>query len=199
MKYAENLKDEDLIRLLESRVKAEEDRALQVIYEQVFPTIKKFIVQNSGGEQDARDVFQDTMLIFYHQVRSGKFRKQSSLSTYIFTIARRLWLKVSEKQKRYQRISTIVEDGAMEMSSVEAEGLSSAVVVHKLLAQISENCQKILRLYYFEQRNMEEIREIFGLGSVQSAKTKKYRCLQQMITLFNKHKISKDLISGSND
>jgi RNA polymerase sigma-70 factor (ECF subfamily) len=59
--------------------------------------IYQFGMKMCGEPEDAKDVLQDTLLTMSRSLRS--FRRDSSLSTWLYTIARSLCLKKRRKSK----------------------------------------------------------------------------------------------------
>ena len=44
---------------------------LDFIYDQYFYPVKVFISRNSGTEEDAKDIYQDAVLVIYQKVKEG--------------------------------------------------------------------------------------------------------------------------------
>ena len=47
--------------------------------------------QDGGTRDDAKDIFQDALIIFHRKVRSEEFVLTCAVSTYLFSICRNLW------------------------------------------------------------------------------------------------------------
>ena len=66
---------------------------LNQLYKSYFPMILQFILSNNGDEDDAKDIFQESIIVLYNKVKSGNFELTSKLKTFIYSVCRRLWLK----------------------------------------------------------------------------------------------------------
>ena len=55
--------------------------------------VQTFILNNSGTSDDAKDIFQEAMIVLYEKVRSGSFELNCQIKTYVYSVCRRLWLK----------------------------------------------------------------------------------------------------------
>ncbi|MDA0783512.1 MAG: sigma factor [Bacteroidetes bacterium] len=55
--------------------------------------ISNHVFQNSGNEDDAKDVLQDTLVALWQNVRKPHFELTVQLSTYLLAIAKNTWLK----------------------------------------------------------------------------------------------------------
>ena len=73
-------------------LKKNEDFALKEIYSQNYSIISQFIMNNSGSIQEAKDIFQDAIIVFYKNVNDINFKLDCKIRTYIYSVARRLWL-----------------------------------------------------------------------------------------------------------
>lgn len=186
--------DQEILIKLNSGNTSQQNEAFEAIYLEVYPLIRNFILKNNGSEETSLDLFQDAMVIFYNHIRERRFQGASSVSTYVFGISRNLWRAYLRKESKTIQLEEIsqLERVLVSDEQIELAGVSS--VVHRLLGELGENCRKILYMYYFENRSMMEVKEYFDLGSDQAAKTKKYRCMQQLIRLFRKHKITPESI-----
>ena len=74
-------------------LKSKDNKAYEIIYKFYYPSVKNFITKNSGCEEDAQDIFQETILVLLEKVPKKDFNLTSSLKTYIFAISSNLWLK----------------------------------------------------------------------------------------------------------
>ena len=53
-------------------------------------------------------------------------------------------------------------------------------LTHQALENIDEKCQKVIRCFYIEKMNMDEIAEKIGFASADVAKTSKSRCFKKL-------------------
>ena len=78
---------------------------IRLLYKKFFGIILKFVVTNNGTEQDAKDVYQNSILVLYNNCKKPEFQLNCQLQTYIFSVAKRLWLKQIGKDKRLTRLT----------------------------------------------------------------------------------------------
>ena len=81
--------DEELLASL----KKGDERALGMLYKLHFPMILHFIVSNSGTEQEAKDIYQEAIIILYENIQRDDFELTCKIKTYIYSVCRRQWLK----------------------------------------------------------------------------------------------------------
>ena len=175
-----NASDQQLIQLLISRERAAVEKGWEYIYTKYFATVCDMIRKNNGSMDDAVDVFQDGLLILNRNLRNDTFRSDASIKTYLFSICRNLWLK--EYREKQRRLS--VEAEAIEVSEHDINYLVRVEVVSLLMDELGEDCRSILIEYYFNNKSMSELKEMFNVNSIQAAKNKKWRCLNYLERLF---------------
>ena len=68
------IKDKDII---ESLKEGRNTQILEHLYEKVLPKISRYIRKNSGTEDDAFDIFQDGVIIFYKYLITGRYNSNN--------------------------------------------------------------------------------------------------------------------------
>ena len=59
---------------------ARNDRsAVETIYAQQYSMVQTLIINNNGTAEDARDIFQEAMIVLYEKARSGSFELNCQL------------------------------------------------------------------------------------------------------------------------
>ena len=149
--------------------------------------ILQLVLNNNGNEDDAKDIFQESVIVLYNKVKSGGFELNSKLKTFIYSVCRRLWLK------RLNQKSRNVSGDLIDLENVEAVDLDLAYheekdaqfqQMEKALQLLGEPCKTIIEDYYMQNRSMLDISEKFGYTNADNAKTQKYKCLQRLKKLF---------------
>jgi len=180
MLYVVNSSNQELICKLLSKTVSERDKAWEHVYKAFFPMIKNMVMKSGGSEDDAADIAQDGMVILNRNLRNGSYRSDSTLSTYFFGICKNLWLK--EHNRKSQQ--TDAEQQALLDAKQNFDFLINVEIVTILMNELGEDCRKILIEYYYNDRSMAELMEIFNVNSIQAAKNKKWRCMNCLIKLF---------------
>jgi len=160
--------------------------ALNRLYIGYFPMVLQFILNNNGDEDDAKDVYQEGIIVLYNKIKGGNFELSSKLKTYIYSVCRRIWLKkLSQASKKTNNISDFEDVIAVEVDveyheekDLQFEKMGSA------LTNLGEPCKTIIQDFYINNLSMQEICEKFGYTNTDNAKTQKYKCLQRLKKLF---------------
>lgn len=140
------------------------------------------MLKNSGSEEDARDLFQDVILVLFQKVRNDSFLLTCSLSTYLFSVSRLLWFKELSKRKHISASSIILEDYADNDKDIHetAELNDRLEIYRRTFESLSVDCQKVLR-YFIEGMSITEITQKMGYKSEQHTKNRRYRCKLSLI------------------
>lgn len=161
--------------------------SLRIVYKDNFPLVLQYIVKNSGSEEDAKDVFQEAIIVLYDKINKGDFKLTSRLQTYIYSVSRYIWLK---KLNSNEHLSTTIYQELEETLMVEndlEESQAKELQFHLMeesLSLLGEPCQTIIKDFYIHDLSMQEICEKFGYTNANNAKTQKYKCLQRLKKLY---------------
>ena len=159
---------------------------LNRLYKTYFPMVLQLVLNNNGNEDDAKDIFQESVIVLYNKVKSGNFELNSKLNTFIYSVCRRLWLKQLNAQSRSLRnIQDFANFLPVDEDLEKHEEKNKQFIIMELaLKQLGEPCKTIIEDYYLHNRTMQEICEKFGYTNADNAKTQKYKCLQRLKKLF---------------
>lgn len=154
---------------------------IESLWKELFPAVMRWVVTCGGHEEDAKDVFQDALLIIYDKSKDPGFRLTSKFSTYFLGICRNLVGNLF--QKKYKRDVTISE----ELKYIEDEPVDYVERDKKKLfdqarAQLGADCRQLLDLF-FQGVSMLEIAQTLGFASDGYAKRRKHQCKERLVDL----------------
>lgn len=169
-------------------IKASDDDALKALYKFCYPVIRGMILKNSGTEEDIDDILQDGIIVFYEKVKSDNFKITCSITTFIYSVCRNLWLKNLKKKSRNITFTKTHEGIDFNEDSADEENTlnEKQKVLLEALKELGDPCKSILTQFYYEQFSMEMIAEKFGYTNSDTAKTQKYKCLKRLKTILSK-------------
>lgn len=160
-------------------------RAVESIYKENYNIVQALVVNNNGTAEDAKDVFQEAMIVLYEKVQSGSFELNCQLKTFIYSVSRRLWLKKLMHQNRFS-----ISEGHEEIVSIDEDmeeherRNSEFGMMEKAMSGLGEPCKSLLEAFYLQKRSMQEIATSFGYTNAENAKNQKYKCLMRLKKLF---------------
>jgi RNA polymerase sigma factor (sigma-70 family) len=154
---------------------------LRQIYSEFLPRVAALITRNGGSYDDARDVFQDALVVLFEKCRDGNFKLTSSFSTLLFGVCRNLWGNRLQKKSRTE--VTLSDD----FKFTDSADLTQAILDEEenrifwdAFRQLGADCRQLLQLF-FDKKSMEEIAETMKFGSVGYAKKRKFQCKEYLL------------------
>lgn len=163
------------------RIKENDRSVLGEVYVKFEKQICTYIQSHGGDEFDAKDILQETIIVLWQNVNSGRFDLSSKLNTYLIAIAKNKWHNELRKRGKVQK-NQITEDKKDEYPGQLETILSNekAEMIHEALNKIKSICKKLLLLFYFEERSLEEITKLLKFSNVNVTKSKKYQCKKSL-------------------
>lgn len=167
-------------------------QAAASIYRQHYPTITRWL-RGQGLAEDAvaAEIFQEAMVVLYEKSGNPEFQLSCRIGTYLFAVARNLWYKHLQQQRRLP-LSLPENAGGEEGPDWAAENDLSIHLERELhyqhlaeaLEQLGEPCRSLLNAFYQQDKSMAEIAAAFGYTNPDNAKTQKYKCLTRLKKIF---------------
>ena len=164
-------------------------KALETIYKDNFNMVQSLIINNNGSSDDAKDIFQETIIVLYEKVRSGTFELNCQIKTFVYSVSRRLWLKRLQQQNRYSSPGDSMENVVAVDEDIEAHEQRNTEfeMMEKAINNLGEPCKSLLEAYYLQKLNMQVISANFGYTNADNAKNQKYKCLMRLKKIFFAH------------
>jgi RNA polymerase sigma factor (sigma-70 family) len=186
MEVIKNFPDSELVANIRSGQKMNE--SIKAIYRAYYDSLSWYVINNSGSRQDAEDIFQEVVVAFIDLVQKNKFRGESTVKTFLFSLNRYSWLNELKRRNR-----ALVREEKYEMGQERLEMDAGAMIadregkeeIVKLVSQLGETCRKILLLFYYENLSMKEILDNMHYENEQVVRNKKYKCLKQLEQLLD--------------
>lgn len=167
-----------------------DNAVLSALYKKYYNLVLKFVVNNSGSEEAARDIYQEAVIVLYENVQKPGFVLSCQLQTYIYSVARRLWLKELRRNGKTTLFRETEEDDLADVSA-ETDAFSEKEKefeqLNKSLTALGEPCASLIGDFYIKKLSMDEIADKFGYTNADTAKNQKYKCLQRLKRSFFDH------------
>ena len=176
----QNIPDSTLL----AKLKAEDSHSFELLYKFYFPSVASYIKQNLGNNEDAEDIFQEAIVVLLQKVRQPDFVLTSSLKTYLYAVAKNLWLN----RLRDNKLIHVHTDMQLEAFQNETEVFtvelhpqkSKEQQVQGWLQKITKNCQRILKAIFFQHELMDNLMVKMGWKNKHTAANRKYKCIEQV-------------------
>lgn len=173
---------------------------LNEIYQKYFLIVEQFVLKNNGTTDDAKDVFQDGLMVIYTKAQDKNFELTSSFHTFLYSICRFIWLRKQRKNSKYDSLPENIEE--LEKVDFALQALIEKRERHKIFTDNFNNlktfCQRILNAY-FSDLSMEEIAIELELKNAHTARNRKYRCQKELEKLISLDERYQELKEENND
>jgi RNA polymerase sigma factor (sigma-70 family) len=130
------------------------------------------------------DVYSDVVLDFYENIRKGKYQKQASLKTYLFTLGRNKLINIAKRSamqsSKESEIISDLEERTTINPILEQQSDENNNIVHNKMKELCGDCQQILTLFYYHNLSMAEIAEKMGYKNSNVSKSKKNVCYNKL-------------------
>lgn len=156
------------------RIRQGEESALAYLYKKYYKMMVNMIIKNNGSEEEAKDIFQDALVVFWQKASSNNLVLTSKISTYLYSICQNLWRKELDRKGK---LSYEDHDRA---EKPDYDNQEKIMLVQKCLQEMGDTCRKILTYYYYDELSMNDIAEKLGFANADTAKTKKYKCKKEL-------------------
>lgn len=156
---------------------------LGMIYEEYRTEFLQWITKEFACSiDDGKDIYQLVILIFYDNIKKGKLEYLvSSVKTYLFGIGKNLAKDNMRKEKKFTPINQekwIKEYLIDEPDQALDEGIFT--MAKKALEKLGQPCQRLIELFYYENKNMQEITEAMQYKNPETAKNQKCKCMARL-------------------
>lgn len=144
--------------------------------------VTSYVLRNSGTRDDAEDMLQEALVILWERIRSGRFEHSAKLGTFLLGTVKHLWSRRLARARRERSGVMEESDPPDEEQPVLDSLIESETVEHlrQAMEKLGEQCRKLLLLFYWDEKSMEEIAEMMGFANAETAKSKKYQCKKEL-------------------
>jgi RNA polymerase sigma factor (sigma-70 family) len=166
-------------------LKNKNELALKQLYNDNYSMVVKLVVNNSGTEQEAKDIYQEAIIHFYERLSQNDFVLTCKIKTFLYAVCRNLWMQNIYRQNKQVRLSVMqgLPDVEEELSDLERKE-KEFEAMESSLGKLGEPCRTLLEDFYLRSFTMEALTEKFGYTNTDNTKTQKYKCLQRLKRFF---------------
>lgn len=169
-------------------IKSQNEGIIRELYVEMKGFIKASIYKYAHLSQaDSEDIYHDAFLKLLEKVNEPNFQLCSRFKSYLFGIARNLWMKEWNRQHRMNEavqailhtpIEGLSEEDALEIESkLDRENCDQ--LLSRYILRLNDLEKEIIQLYYFEKKKLADIDQILGKGKNYS-RLRKFRMMSKM-------------------
>ena len=156
---------------------------LGMIYEEYRKEFLQWVTKEyECSSDDSKDIYQLAILIFYDNIKQGKLEHLvSSVKTYLFGIGKNIAKDNRRKEKKFTPINQekwLKEYLIDEPDQVMDENTFN--FAKRALEKLGQPCQRLIELFYYENKSMQEITEAMQYKNPETAKNQKCKCMARL-------------------
>jgi RNA polymerase sigma factor (sigma-70 family) len=152
---------------------------VRALYKKHFPTVRSYVLQNSGTTTDAQDVFQEAMAVLWLRLREGHLAPDGDPGGFLFRVCKNKWLDIL-RSAAHKHMKMVHDD---RHNHVEADVPDDTEErLHRLRGvyeKLDDKCRTVLDRFYFERKDLATIAMELGVEE-ESIRTMKYRCMMKL-------------------
>lgn len=170
-------------KIIDKITNGKDRKVIDLLYKEIFPNVKSYIIQQNGKLEEAEDCFQEAILKFYKQVLSGEFNPKYKIHGYIYTISIRLWQNIATRNQKKIMVENF-EDIAYEFAIQPEREVSDdkTSMILSILNQLGQKCKDLLYHTIYSDMINEDLMHRLEYTSISAVKMQHKRCKSKLIT-----------------
>src|SRR5206468_3897790 len=125
------------------RTAEEREKLFIALYKSTFPIVARYVSKMGGSFDEAKDIFQDALIIYYEKAIAGCADIKTSEKAYLSGIAKHLWLK-----KFSDNTHKVPIEGFDIATDEKYEQISDSKILN-FLQTAGKKCMELLRSFYY--------------------------------------------------
>ncbi|EZH71291.1 hypothetical protein ATO12_11045 [Aquimarina atlantica] len=161
---------------------------LSDFYKQSTRYVRRYIIQNSGCEQDVEDIVQDALILIYQKLTKDTLELNCSIYTYFYGVCKNIWRnRLRRKKKITLGEAFITENNECFDDSIidDIEKNEQEHLYRKYFLKLNDSNKKLLN-HYFEGKSMREIANLMGYSEGYVRK-KKFEAKKRLLEIIEQN------------
>ncbi len=183
--------DNEIIECLRTR----QSYVVKYLSDRYLPMIRLMVFQMGGTMEDAKDVFQDGLIIMLEKIDSDDFILTCKFKTFLYAVCENLWKSVLDK--RQAAVNYFSRRNEDEFDSDFSEIHDNRVyeeIFYEVFDTLDPACQRILKLYW-EEMTPDQIAEKLGVTNGYVRK-KKSEAQAQLVSKIKQHPAYREIMKA---
>jgi RNA polymerase sigma factor (sigma-70 family) len=150
--------DNEIIECLRNR----QSYVVHWLSDRYMPMIRMMVYQKGGTAEDARDIFQDGLIIMLEKLDDNKFKLTCKFKTFLYCVCEHLWKTILEKRQSAANYLN-------RRSEPESEKDFTDMIDYQMYEQIIQDVFKTLDpiskkilTFYWQEKSLQEIADQLG-------------------------------------
>lgn len=151
--------DKEIIDGLKNR----QSYVVRYLQERYLPMIRLHISRNNGSNEDAKDIFQEGLIILIEKIDDNSFTLTCSFKTYLYSICKHLWNEVLEKRGAASRYAAGISEEYEKDASESIDNSVYEEIFRSAFDSLEPASRNILKLYW-QDMSPQDIADKLGLS-----------------------------------
>lgn len=203
------------------RIKQGDEKVIGNIYKKYHHDFKVFVKKRYPKlrAEKAEDVYDESIHILTFNVLTGKLislNDNCTLKTYLFKVAKFKIIDIikaeylppsiptpDDDEKKIQeflsyekKMPVIIDDGDDDMDEY-IDTKTKLGILRNIVAKLTQPCEKLLRLYWYDEKSDKEILEMTDYSSTHTIKNQRSRCMKTLKNKYLSKLVDENLITIS--
>lgn len=152
-------------------------------YKQTFPMIYKLVSNGGGSMDDAKDIMQDSLFVLLKNLRKPEFELTSKLSTFLYSIARNLFIK---KRGKDNKVDLFENDNSIPVIPIQEDEIEikkdfedKYLLIIDAIERLGNKCKTLIEQNMLKGKSLDEIAPIIQVAK-SSMRVTKHRCIKKL-------------------
>ncbi len=167
-----------------------DNAAIRTLYSELRESFFRYFLNHYRLDEDTiADLLQEAVIGTWKNIQRGTLTSDNltcRLSTYVITLGIHRHLATTRQTDRFVSLDAGQYAGLSDMPEADIYDTERENCIARAVGQMTEPCNTLLRLFYYEEKDMETIAHEMDFSSADAAKTQKYRCMQKLKAVFEK-------------
>jgi RNA polymerase sigma factor (sigma-70 family) len=150
--------DSEIIECLRNR----QSYVVRYLSDRYLPMIRLMVTQMGGTSEDARDIFQEGLMIMLEKIDNKEFALTCKFKTYLYCVCENLWKSVLVKRQAAANylVRRVEADDQKDITELMDSNLCREIFI-SVFDTLNPISKKILKLYW-EEMSPQEIADKLG-------------------------------------
>jgi DNA-directed RNA polymerase specialized sigma24 family protein len=167
-----------------------DQNVIRYIYKNYFKVVNGFVISNRGSEQDAWDVFQESLILVFEKLRQDPTCIRSSFHGYLYGVCKYRWIKrLNEMVRDHEQSEIDLNDDYYPqleflqiMNDIETLAVkeSRERIFQEGYLSLKQDCRRLIDLV-INGCTIEEITDYMNFTSVKYAFRKRQKCKERLM------------------
>lgn len=186
-------------RALITALKKAESIAIRLVATKITPDVRSAVRKCSLPEEEVEEVVHDALMVLISAIQEGKYEDQDyHPAAYAMGVAR----KLIANRARAKKVDNVELDKLQLVSDFDPERYvnekEQRSLVEKLLQQLGDTCQQLIRFKYFDNLKDKEIvaQQLLEFSTTDSVKSKRSQCMKKLVEIAQAAGVQTDILKS---